>query len=123
MSRRPIPKSQHKTYRPCDDEDMNPHSLYRLFDEDDQLMYIGVAFDVTHRIYMHEAAWYSSHASMQMFRRIARHTTEEYPNKLAARAAERAAIKAEAPLYNRQHNPKRWRRVAGQWQPVEGVAS
>lgn len=122
MSRRPVPLHERKTFRPRDCEVNYPHSVYRIYDEDDVLMYVGVARDVTHRVYMHEAAAQSSWASTQMVGCIARWTTEEHPTKAAAREAERRAIETEAPLYNRQHNPKRWRRVAGQWQQTNLLA-
>lgn len=115
MSRRPIPRHEHKTFRPRDCDVKYPHSVYRIYDEDDRLMYVGVAHDVTHRIYMHEAAAQASWASMQMVGRIARWTADEYPTKAAAREAERRAIEAEAPLFNRQHNKTRWRRVNREW--------
>lgn len=103
----------HKTFRPTDAECDKPHYLYRIFGPDDVLLYIGVAEDVESRIYMHKAA-----GLFEIQQLYVRHTSERYPNKLAVRAAERAAIQSEAPMFNKQHNPKRWKRIDGHYQPV-----
>ena len=98
-----------------------PTSVYRIYGRDDALLYVGVAQDVEHRIYMHG----QNHATPMgdyIHRGYARHTAVEYPNRAAARAAERAAIRDEAPWFNRHHNPTRWQRVAGQWFPVDPAA-
>jgi hypothetical protein len=50
---------------------------------------------------------------------MARYTTEALTGgPLEATAAEREAIKAEAPLLNKVHNPQRFRRVMGVYLPV-----
>lgn len=113
MSRQPVARP--RVHRPKDCEDASPHSVYRIYDANNVLLYVGVAHDVIHRIYMHEAAAHTSWASTQMVGRIARHTSTEYPTKLAARAAERRAIYTEVPLFNRQHNGRRWHRVNRAW--------
>lgn len=94
---------------PRDVDAIGTHHVYRIFALDGTLLYIGVTDDVEHRIYMHLQtttnrdwviiwAWYGRHDSV------------EYPDRLTARAAERRLIEDEAPLLNRQHNPKRWRK-------------
>lgn len=95
-----------------------PHFVYRIYSADDVLLYIGCAYDVEQRIYMHKAT-YTMVDAFLIHRHYQRHTSEQHPTLRAARAAERAAITAEAPLLNRQHNPKRWRRVDGQYLPVD----
>lgn len=102
-------------HRPRDRDLPYPHDVYRIFDRDGQLLYVGCARFADARIYMHVAAWHASWPSMQMFGCMATYTVETYPTKEAARAAERAAIALEMPLYNRQHNPKRWKRIGGEW--------
>ena len=88
--------------------------VYRVYDAQGALLYIGSTRDLTARQAIHMADHKSPIAfAMQMC--AVRWTTEDYPTYEAAKAAEVAAIKAEAPYLNRQHNPKRWRRVNGKW--------
>ena len=94
-----------------DHEDSRPHSVYRCYDADDQLLYIGCAWDVDHRIWFHMQRSSQSEVSWAVRRRMARYTSQEYPTKAAARSAEREAIANEAPLLNRQHNPRRFRKT------------
>jgi predicted GIY-YIG superfamily endonuclease len=71
-------------------------ALYRLYDADDQLLYIGIAKDP-------EARW-ASHAtttrSSKWWHLVARKTVEWLPSREAADAAETRAIAAENPYYN-----------------------
>jgi predicted GIY-YIG superfamily endonuclease len=97
--------------------DLREHFVYRIFDEAGALLYIGCARDVDSRVEMHRSTTQTYGWTRLRFH-YGHHTSEPYPTKAAARVAERAAIAAEAPLLNRQHNPKRWRRVAGQYEPV-----
>ena len=81
-----------------------PHFVYRLYDADDSLLYIGCTHDVPGRLY-HLTAMCNVGKSPngELIRRgIARHTATEYPNRRAALDAERAAIAAEHPLLNVQ---------------------
>lgn len=96
-----------------------PHFVYRIFDKDDQLLYIGCTNDVEGRISMHMQISTPLAASWEIARRIDRYTSEEYPNETTAHDAERKAITEEAPLLNRQHNPLRFKKVKGKYQPVE----
>jgi len=91
--------------------------VYRVYDRLGTLLYIGSTSEINQRQAIHMA----DHASpiafpMQMC--AARWDLTEYPDMESAKKAEREAIAAEAPYLNRQHNPKRWKRVAGQWQPL-----
>ena len=88
--------------------------VYRVYDRNGALLYIGSTRELEARKAIHR----SDHASpiafaMQMC--AARWDTTEYATYEEAKAAEVAAIKAEAPFLNRQHNPTRWRRTAGEW--------
>jgi predicted GIY-YIG superfamily endonuclease len=97
---------------PRDADVYGVHYLYRCFDADDQLLYIGCARDVEGRMYHHtQLCNIGKQPNGTLRRHMARWTSEAYPNKLAARAAERAAIRDEAPLLNKQHNPTRFRRL------------
>lgn len=115
MSRRPVPAELRRMFRPRDDEAHGPHSVYRIYNADGVLMYIGVAREVGDRIYMHKAAPQSSWASGQMYQLIDYWTSQEYPSKAIAREVERQSIEAEAPLFNRQHNKTRWKRRGNEW--------
>lgn len=104
--------------RTSEDQRNYPHFVYRLFASDGALLYVGVTEDVDRRIYMHRQTqvcpdW------MTIWRCYHHHDAVEYPTMSAAREAERRTIAEQAPLINRQHNPKRWRKVAGgRWVPV-----
>lgn len=71
-----------------------PHFVYRFFGEDDRLLYVGVTYNPPARFEQHSkrSAWFAD---------MARVTWTEYPDQAAGRRAEREAIDAEAPLYNR----------------------
>ncbi|MDX3183512.1 GIY-YIG nuclease family protein [Streptomyces sp. ME02-7008A-1] len=73
-------------------------TLYRLFDGDDQLLYVGTSVDPQNRWEQHarEKLWWSA---------VARATVEWHPDRTSAMAAERAAIKAEEPLHNDKATP------------------
>lgn len=91
--------------------------VYRVYDINGALIYIGSTRDLEARKAIHMADHASPIAfAMQMC--ADRWDTTEYATYDDAKAAEVAAITAEAPFLNRQHNPTRWRRVAGQYVPV-----
>ena len=91
--------------------------VYRVFDANGALLYIGSTRDLEARKAIHMADHKSAIAfPMQMC--ADRWEAEPHPTYEAAKAAEVAAIKAEAPYLNRQHNPTRWRRINGQWAPL-----
>ena len=73
-----------------------PTSLYRHFDREDRLLYVGVSMSFLHRQVAHRRtkAW---------FDQIAKITVEHFPSRTEALAAERKAIKSEGPMYNRDH--------------------
>lgn len=99
-----------------------PHYVYRLFDENDQLIYIGCARDVEGRVDQHTSWPRPSRTSDYFWHHTARYTSVEYPNHRLARIAERQAIESEAPLLNRFHNPRRFKRLEnGQFVALEVV--
>lgn len=77
-----------------------PCFLYRLYGEDDELLYIGISLSALGRLSEHlaEKSWAAQ---------VRRTTIETYPTRAAAAAAEVAAIKSEWPTYNVQHNGRR----------------
>lgn len=72
-------------------------ALYRFFDADEQLLYIGIAYDPNLRRHQHsKASWRDL---------VAKQVIEWHPTRDAAAEAERIAIAAELPLHNTQHHP------------------
>ena len=72
-------------------------SLYRHYDAQGALLYVGMSLNAVGRLANHKsvAPW---------FRKINRVTIEHYASRKAALEAERLAILAEKPLYNVQFN-------------------
>lgn len=111
------------------DAELNrPHYVYRCFDSEGTLLYVGVAVSVEDRMFHHTHlcnSWKQPNGTIR--RHMVRWTSEQYATKLAARDAERRAITTEAPLLNRQHNPKRFRKVGtatyGTVQPVHPITA
>lgn len=88
-----------------DDAVDRPCALYRYFDQDGVLLYVGISVDPemrwkTHR-YSH-AGWV-----VDSVRRV----DDWYSSVAEAKRAERAAIKAEHPKHNLQHSGRSYRRV------------
>lgn len=81
-------------------------ALYRLFDAEGRLLYIGIAFNPDSR-------WAGHAASKSWWLDVAEKRIEWHETRSKAVAAERAAIAAELPLYNKQDSP----------QPYEGVTT
>ena len=72
-------------------------ALYRFYDVDEQLLYIGIAYDPNLRRHQHsKAPWRDL---------VAKQVIEWHPTRDAAAEAERTAIAAELPLHNTQHHP------------------
>lgn len=77
-------------------ESDKPHYVYRLFDARGALLYIGMSQWPHWRMEQHrDKVWWDD---------VADWTVEEFPNRRRAATAERAAIRAEHPVYNGQHN-------------------
>lgn len=105
------------------DAELNrPHSVYRCY-AGDVLLYVGVAQDVESRMFhqMHPCN-FGKQPNRGLQRHMTRYESAQYATKVDARAAERRAIASEAPLLNRQHNAKRFRKVAdGSYVALEPV--
>ena len=71
-------------------------ALYRHFDAEGRLLYVGISLNAFSRLMQHrrDSAW---------FRQIASITVEWFPTRGKAVDAERAAIQAERPLHNVIH--------------------
>jgi predicted GIY-YIG superfamily endonuclease len=77
--------------------------LYRLWDDADRLLYVGISKSAIHRLHEHltEQPWAEQ---------VAKQTIERHETRQEALAAETLAIKSEAPLYNVVHNkPLMWK--------------
>lgn len=74
-----------------------PQTLYRFFNANGDLLYIGVTANAHRRITDHrdEKEWWTEIQTI---------TLEHFPDRDSVLKAERAAIKAELPLYNVVHN-------------------
>lgn len=71
--------------------------LYRYFDNDGSLLYIGISLSAVARAVQHRqnAHWWD---------KVHRCEVERFPTRALAADAERKAIKAERPLHNVVHN-------------------
>lgn len=78
-------------------EPADANVLYRFFDADRTLLYIGISARLNERWRQHsrEKGW---------FRQIRSATIEHYDSRAEVEAAEIAAIKAEGPKWNDRHN-------------------
>lgn len=83
--------SRHKL--PTRPENMTLTSVYRMYDSDGELLYVGMTMDLAERTRKHKAAapWWKF---------VARVDVEHFDSRERAAAAERAAIDGEAPMYN-----------------------
>lgn len=72
-------------------------AVYRFFDKDDQLLYVGVAKDPERR-------WAKHASDKDWWSQVARKTTEWHDTRAEALAAEATAIREDWPKYNVTHN-------------------
>jgi GIY-YIG catalytic domain-containing protein len=76
-------------------------ALYRHFDADGTLLYVGISLSALNRLGQHKQ-------NAEWFDKIARVAIEKFPTRAAALEAEHNAIKEEKPLYNVAFAPKEW---------------
>jgi hypothetical protein len=74
-------------------------ALYRHFDKDGRLLYVGISVSagIRNGAHKHTASWFKEITSIKI---------EQFQTRRDAELAEHIAISEEAPL----HNSKRWRR-------------
>lgn len=72
-------------------------ALYRFYDSENALLYIGITFDPGSR-------WRKHADDKPWWQRVARIEIETHPDRETVLAAERAAIDAEQPIFNVVHN-------------------
>jgi predicted GIY-YIG superfamily endonuclease len=72
------------------------HTLYRFYDQDDNLLYVGISADLARRLDQHARAkpWWTDVALVRV---------QHHPDRATVAAAERHAIRTEQPRYNVQH--------------------
>lgn len=73
------------------------HTLYRFYDAEDRLLYVGLSVNPGRRLEKHRGTqpWWSDVARIEM---------EQHLDMQTLRAAEREAIETERPLYNVKFN-------------------
>jgi hypothetical protein len=78
---------------------MSAHVLYRCFDSDGGLLYIGITGDPGNRFAVHECLtpWWADVAKIDQ--------DSDHASRAELEEAERAAIRAEHPFYNVKDNP------------------
>lgn len=69
-----------------------PVCVYRFFDADDRLLYVGITDDPKGR--------WKAHAKREWWHQVARHAITWHDTRADALAAEAAAIASEGPLHN-----------------------
>lgn len=81
-----------------------PHWLYRLFNADGELLYIGQ----TRRPVARFQLWLSrSRSNAPWFLTVTRVDWQAFPDWWLVTAAEKRAIETERPQFNRNHQPQR----------------
>lgn len=85
-----------------DAEYVGEHHVYRLFDKYDELIYVGMTYDLQARLTHHRADFINPWA-----RYIDHWTSEVYPDRVSARQAEQAAIAEACPTFNKNHSARR----------------
>lgn len=73
-------------------------ALYRFYDADGRLLYVGITKNLKQR-------WYHHSVSQLWWPAVSRKEVEWWDTREAASVAEREAIRAERPLYNAAGNP------------------
>ena len=76
---------------------MSKHQLYRHFDSNGSLLYVGISLQSTSRLIGHKT-------SSVWFAKITTITVEQFTSRQEALLAEKSAILKEKPLYNKVHN-------------------
>lgn len=76
------------------------HALYRFYDGDGDLLYVGISWSPWRR-------WKQHRAKSPWFGSATRVTCDVYPNEWTALDAERAAIRNELPCFNTRSAPRK----------------
>jgi len=108
------PEPLGRVCRFCDERITGP-LVYRCFPVDERLLYIGscVRWPAREAMHIKDTPWWPE---------VVRVDKVPQPDLKTARVVEAAAIRAEAPLYNKQHNVQRFRLVNHQYVPLASAA-
>jgi predicted GIY-YIG superfamily endonuclease len=87
-----------------------PTALYRFFDTAGRLLYVGITVDIGVR-------WKHHSKGKEWWADVVRATVTHYPTRDAALAAEKAAIRAEKPIWNIIHNQRAATTLAPRQEP------
>lgn len=88
---------------------MSAHYVYRIYDEDGRLIYVGCTLNLFARLSAHTLnSWWAYQCSHVV--------AKVYPSKAAGRAVERAVIRTEKPRWNLNGRPPH-----SQWTEAEYV--
>ncbi|MGA0615617.1 integrase arm-type DNA-binding domain-containing protein [Paracoccus sp. KR1-242] len=87
-------------------------TVYRYYDAEDRLLYVGCSARPFHRV--------TNHKDKPWMNDVARATFERFPNFWLARQSEAEAIRSEAPLYNVLHNEANPARMPYELLPPSG---
>lgn len=79
-------------------EEQRPAAVYRLYDTEGTLLYIGSAYDPEDRC--------KAHHNKEWWPQVARRTEEWHEDRFTAYRVETDAIRAERPTRNRLHTPE-----------------
>jgi hypothetical protein len=104
------PSSRRQSARGTRTTFASEHHLYRAFDGDGRLLYVGISLNALNRLSEHKR-------SSGWFGHVARVEVEHMPSREFAASAEIHAIRTERPLWNVTHNspdgaPLVWREAA-----------
>lgn len=79
-------------------DDPIPHDVYWLYDSEDRVLYIGLTRQIEERLIQHskDKGWWEQ---------ISRVEVQAHPSRRAAFEAERDAIYAERPIFNKRRTP------------------
>lgn len=81
--------------------------VYRFFDGNQQLLYVGKSIDISTRVLSHYTAARRPGRQQRMMHAVTRVDSEPCTGEVGALLRENAAIKREIPLYNRRQRRKR----------------
>lgn len=92
------------------------HTLYRFYDDENRLLYIGITVNPAGRFGRHsdDKDWWAS---------VARIAMQPFPDRASVLEAERRAIITERPKHNKQHNKRVIEVAATLVTPVERALS
>ncbi len=75
----------------------SPTDLYRFYSAENELLYVGVSWNV-------ESRWHDHLCKKEWWPDVERATIEHFSTRHAAECAEKQAIRREFPIWNIAHN-------------------